>query len=51
MYPCAPLEPVTATKKRLEMKNNEINSFNISIINLMEKIAFFNDENRKSEEK
>ena len=51
LYPSAPLLEKIDSKKRLEKKINDVNSFNDHINNIKEMITYFKDENSKSKTK
>ena len=51
LYPSGPLLENIDLEKRLEMKKNDVNSFNIHVNNLKEMITYFKDKNHKSKKK
>ena len=51
LYPSTPVEPLTAERKSLEKKKNDIISFKKSNINLKEIVAYCIYENCKSKKK
>ena len=51
LYPTAPLLENIDLEKRLEKKNNDVNSFNNHINNIKEMITYFKDKNHKSKKK
>ena len=48
LYPSAPLKKDIDLEQRLEKKLNDVKSFNNSINNIKEMIAYFKDKNNKS---
>ena len=51
LYPTAPLFENIDLEKRLEMKKNDVNSFNNHVNNIKEMIKYFKDKNHKSKKK
>ena len=50
LYPSAPLENIDL-EQRVEIKINDVNSFNNSINNNRDMITYFKDKNNKSKKK
>ena len=50
-HPSAPLEKDSNLEQRLEMKLNDVNSFNNHISNITAMIAYFKDKNNESKKR
>ena len=51
LYPSAPLFENIDLEKRLEKKQNDVNSINNHINNIKEMITYFKDKNNKSKKR